>query len=68
LDQKGVGVSLERLLKLSKGWTVGRTEQMVPILVAQGNLALQYYPFIQDNFMYGDNLGLCGTPFHGTLD
>jgi hypothetical protein len=68
LDQKGVGVSLEHPLKLSKGWTVGRTEQMVPILFAQGNLALQYYPFIQGDFIYGDYFGLCGTPFHGTLD
>jgi hypothetical protein len=68
LDQKGVGVSLEHLPKLSKGWAIGRAEQMLSILVAKGNLALQYYPFIQDNFMYGDNLGLCGTPFHGTLD
>ena len=68
LDQKGVGVFLERLPKLGKGWTVGRAEQMVPILVAKGNLALQNYPFIQNNFLYWDYFGLCGTPFHGTLD
>jgi hypothetical protein len=58
LDQKGVGVSLEHLPKLSGGWAIGRAEQMLSILVAKGNLALQNHPFIQGDFMYGDYFGL----------
>ncbi len=47
---------------------MGRTKEMASILVAEGNLALQDYPFIHDNFTGGDDLRLCGSPFNGCLN
>lgn len=61
-------VLLEHLLELLKGWTVGRTGQVVSILITDGNLALQDYPLIQGNSIYGNDSGPFGSIFNGCIE